>query len=69
MKKYEYKFVEVKMHPGIRLKANETFAECKEIIISEAEKGWRFKQVVLPITVTPTFDGAPTYEIIFEREV
>ena len=43
MKKYEYKFVEVKKQMGL---AGITFEECKKVIISEAECGWRLKQIV-----------------------
>ena len=42
MKKYEYKFIEVERqsHKGA------TFKACQSIILVEAEKGWRLKQVV-----------------------
>ena len=46
MKKYEYKFVEVKKQTGL---AGITFEECKKVISSETEHGWRLKQVVTPI--------------------
>lgn len=49
MKKYEYKFVEVKIQAGLKEKAGVTFEECKKVIISEAEQGWQLKQVVTPI--------------------
>ena len=38
MKKYEYKFVEVKKQAGL---AGITFEECKKAINSEVEQGWR----------------------------
>lgn len=30
MKKYEYKFVEVKLQAGLKIKAGTTFEECKK---------------------------------------
>lgn len=40
MKKYEYKFVEVPKKPGIKEHGN-TFIECQNIIMEEAQNGWR----------------------------
>ena len=47
MKKYEYKFIEVPKKPGIKGHGN-TFTECQNIIMEEAQNGWRLKQVVVP---------------------
>ena len=48
MKKYEYKFAEVTAKRGLKDRAGENFDEWKDIIIAEAENGWRLKQVVIP---------------------
>ena len=74
MKKYEYKFVEVPLvtekkcimsiaHKG------ETFEACKDVIIKEAENGWRLKQVVVPFNEKSGVYGTYCYQVIFEREV
>lgn len=69
MKKYEYKFIEVAAKRGLKDKTGDTFEECKAIIIAEAEKGWRLKQVVAPFNEKTGVYGATGYQIIFEREV
>ena len=69
MKKYEYKFIEVKIRSGLKIKAGATFEECKKIIISEAEQGWQLKQVVTPINEKLGVNSPLGYQIIFEREV
>lgn len=69
MKKYEYKFVEVKAKGGLQAKPGGTFEECKEIILSEAGNGWRLKQVVTPFHEKIGVYGAMGYQIIFEREL
>ena len=66
MKKYEYKFVEVKKQAGL---AGITFEECKKAINSEVEQGWRLKQVVTPINEKSGVNLPICYQIIFEREV
>ncbi len=66
MKKYEYKFVEVKKQMGL---TGITFEECKKVIISEAECGWRLKQIVTPINEKSGVNTPVYYQIIFEREV
>ena len=48
MKKYEYKFVQIKAKRGIKDKTGDTFEDCKDTIMTEAENGWRLKQVVTP---------------------
>ncbi|MCM1400049.1 MAG: DUF4177 domain-containing protein [Clostridium sp.] len=65
MKNYEYKFVEVKRQAGL---AGITFEECKKVIVSEAEQGWRFKQIVAPINEKSSVNNPLCYQIIFERE-
>lgn len=66
MKRYEYKFVEVKKQAGL---AGITFEECKKVIISEAEQGWRLKQIVTPINEKSSINAPVCYQIAFEREV
>lgn len=68
MQKYEYKFVEVKAKRGIKDKSGDTFEECKHIIMTEAENGWRLKQVVTPFNEKMGVNSAIGYQIIFERE-
>lgn len=69
MKKYEYKFVEVHSELGLKVKKGDTFEKCKQIIIEEAEQGWRLKQVVVPFD-EKTYKYEPyCYQIIFEREL
>ncbi len=65
MKKYEYKFVEVKKQFGL---AGITFDECKKVILAEAEQGWRLTQVVTPINEKSGVNTPVCYQIIFERE-
>ena len=48
MKKYEYKFVEIQRETGLKVKVGDTFEKCKQVIIEEAEHGWKLKQVVTP---------------------
>jgi len=74
MKKYEYKFVEVPLvteKKGIMSIAHkgETFEACKDVIIKEAENGWRLKQVVVPFNEKSGVYGTYCYQVIFEREV
>ena len=69
MKKYEYKFVRVDIKGWVRLKPSDTFEKCKEIIVAEAENGWRLKQVVTPINEISGANDPLFYEIIFEREI
>ena len=66
MKKYEYKFVEVKKQAGL---AGITFEECKKVINLEAEQGWRLKQIVTPINEKSGVNTPVCYQIIFVREV
>ena len=66
MKKYEYKFVEVKKQSG---QAGITFEACKEVINLEAEQGWRLKQIVTPMHEKSIWNSPVCYQIVFEREV
>lgn len=59
----------MKLKSGLKTKAGATFDECKEVIISEAEQGWRLKQVVVPINEKVAVGGAVGYQVIFEREI
>lgn len=69
MKKYEYKFVEIPRKNGMKVMTGETFEECKQVIIAEAEEGWRLKQVVTPFNEKTGVFVSYCYQIIFEREV
>lgn len=69
MKKYEYKFVEVKIQTGLKIKAGDTFEKCKKVIFDEAEQGWQLKQVVTPINEKSGVNSPLCYQIILEREV
>lgn len=48
MKKYEYNFIKVPVKPGFKAHSDDAFNACKEIIIQEAAKGWRLKQILAP---------------------
>ena len=53
-----------------QVKSGDTFEECKQVIKTEAEQGWRLKQVVTPIDEKAgIFVPTIAYQIIFEREV
>ena len=69
MKNYEYKFVEIQRKTGLKAKTGETFEECKQVIVAEAEQGWRLKQVVTPFDEKTGVFVSHCYQIIFEREV
>lgn len=74
MKRYTYQFVKVPIpfqQRGI-VRTTETgsaFEACKEVILREAENGWRLKQVVVPFRENQGVYGAYCYQVIFEREV
>ena len=73
MKKYEYKFVKVPIvaeKKGIMsiVHKGETFEACKDVIMKEAENGWRLKQVVVPFNEKSGVYGTDCYQIIFEKE-
>ena len=70
MSKYEYKFVHVQINHGFKVKSGDTFEEAKKVIESEANEGWRLKQVVVPLNEKAGVYGWSTgYEIIFEKEI
>lgn len=69
MKKYEYKFVEVQRKTGLKVKSGDTFEECKSIILSEAEQGWRLKQIVTPFDEKAGVFHSNCYQIVFEKEL
>ena len=69
MSTYTYQFIEVPAKSGFKAKAGDSFEECKEIIMAEAEKGWRFKQIVTPYNEKLGVYGALGYQIIFEKEL
>ena len=48
MSKYKYKFVEVPVKSGLKVKPGDTFEKCKKIIVTEAEDGWSLKQILTP---------------------
>ena len=68
MKQYEYKFVKVPAKTGFKVKLGDTYKACQEVIIEEAQKGWRLKQVVVPFSENTGVYGTSCYEVIFERE-
>lgn len=72
MKKYEYKFIKVPLvtkKKGIVDVANkgETFEACKDVIIKEAQDGWRLKQVVVPFNEKNGVYGADCYQVILKN--
>lgn len=69
MKKYAYKFVEVSRKSGMKDKIGDTFEECKQVILAEAEQGWRLKQIVTPFNEKTGLSVLLCYQIIFEREI
>jgi len=69
MKKYEYKFVEVLRKNGFKVKPGETFEACKQVIMEEAEQGWRLKQIVTPFNEKAGVYAPYSYQIILEREL
>ena len=57
---YKYKFIRLESS----ILSNRPQDEYQKIIISHAEKGWRFKQIFAPTASGET----PYYELIFEKE-
>ena len=66
-KKYAYRFIEVPKHCGRDVQPGDTFAECKRIILAEAEQGWRLKQIVTPFHEKAGVSAAYCYQIILEK--
>lgn len=69
MTKYDYKFVEVPRKNGLNVKPGDTFESCKDIILAEAQEGWRFVQVITPFNEKMGVYSIVGYQIIFERSV
>ncbi len=65
MKKYEYKFIEVTR----QRKKGATMKICQDIIVAEAEKGWRLSQLVQEFKEPMNVNVPAGYQIILEREV
>lgn len=61
--------MEVPKKTGMKIKTGDSFEECKQVIIAEAEQGWRLKQVVTPFGEKTGLFVSYCYQIIFEREV
>lgn len=68
MPQYEYKFVEVPRLRGIKVQNGDTFEACKQVIETEAENGWRLRQIVTPFAEKAGMSVALGYQIILERE-
>lgn len=67
MARYEYKFIEI---PRSKMfEKQDDFEKCKEVIASEAQNGWRLKQVVVPYQEKSGTYFSKGYEVILEREV
>lgn len=72
MVQYEYKFVEIPRSQMTKQKDRlnaDDFKKCKDVIASEAQNGWRLKQVVVPYQERFGLFRAKGYEIIFEKEI
>ncbi|MGX4600049.1 DUF4177 domain-containing protein [Faecalimicrobium sp. JNUCC 81] len=71
---YEYKFIEVPLKKGFKVKSGDTFEECKSIIHKESKNGWRLKQVIIPANENTGFSAsgvyaAYCYQIVLEKKV
>lgn len=66
---YEYKFIEVPLDRGFRVKRGASFENCKEIIMAEAKNGWRLKQIIAPVNEKTGAYMPLCYQIIFEKEI
>lgn len=68
--KYEYKFVEVPLRDkGFKTKLGLAFDRCKEVIVEEANNGWRLKQIVIPANERTGVAAPYCYQIIFEKAI
>ncbi len=66
--KYEYKFVEITLREkGFKTKLGDSFNRCKDIIVEEATRGWRLKQIVIPANEQTGISAPYCYQIIFEK--
>lgn len=61
--------MEIPRKTGIKVKTGQTFEECKQVIMDEAQRGWRLKQVVTPFDEKTGISVSYCYQIIFEKEV
>lgn len=68
MKEYEYKFVEVPIRGGLRVKPGDSFQDCKEVVLQGAREGWRLVQIVTPFNEKMGVAGAFCYQVVLERE-
>ena len=66
---FEYKFVEVALKQGFKIKKSNPFEECKEIINENAKNGWRLKQIVVEPANNAGMYYPSAYQIIFEKEI
>lgn len=71
---YEYKFIEVPIKRGFKVKTGDTFEYCKNVIKQESKNGWRLKQVIVPPNENTGLSGPGMscpycYQIIFEKEI
>ncbi|GAA0713887.1 hypothetical protein GCM10008904_28690 [Paraclostridium ghonii] len=69
---YEYKFIEVSIKRGFKVKTGDNFEKCKNIIQQEAKSGWRLKQVITPVdenTGISPYSTSYCYQIVFEKEI
>lgn len=66
---FEYKFIEVPLTQGFKVKKGDHFEKCKNIINDEAKNVWRLKQIVVP-PIDNNFMYQPyCYQIVFEKEI
>lgn len=65
VKKCKYKYIEIPVVEGLGAESSDAFEQCKETIDREAERGWRLKQIVMPLEGK----GGKHYRIILEKKV
>ena len=66
---FEYKFIEVPLKQGFKIKKGDHFEKCKNIINEEAKNGWRLKQIVVPPADSNGLYVPYCYQIVFEKEI
>lgn len=66
---FEYKFIEVPLKQGFKVKKGDHFEICKNIINEEAKNGWRLKQIVVPPADSNGIYCPYCYQIIFEKKI
>lgn len=68
--RYEYKFIEVQLREnGFKTKQGDAFERCKEVIIEEANNGWRLKQIVIPANEKTGISAPYSYQVVFEKSI